>query len=461
MRRFILLAAIFSSSLVGVKLWAADVCSDAKDMWSVVAESGSESLLKGYLQQYSSCPLFKALAQKELDALAELRARGQADSNLTEVAGPDSDGSADLAKCYKSGAMLGQFPDYDPVEFSKLDVVESLYFCQMALEQFPDNIDVRTLYVRALLKKKDYDGIDKILKPGVDANDGYALSLMGTYYRDLGKNEIAFDYFSRSAAQDNVYGYVNLGLVYDFGRGVRQDYQKARKNYEMANSKGAMMHSNLALLYMNGQGVEKDLNKAIAIFEAHLAAGGVDVANLGHIYHKMLPKKNIKNAIKYYTLAAEKDASDWSMNRLGSIFANEVGFLSAEKAIHWWGKAAEKGSSTAAYNLGLLYQGDFQVGSVDHEKKIRYFKLAAKLGSDDAYRMLGYFYFNGEGVVPNVDIAREYYEFAANMGNVKSQRAVGRIYYEQNNFKKARYWYEKAAEKGDEIALKLLAQMDE
>ena len=60
----------------------------------------------------------------------------------------------------------------------------------------------------------------------------------------------------------------NLGLLYDNGQGVAQDYVKAREWYEKAADKGdAGAMSNLGALYDNGRGVAQDYAKAREWYE--------------------------------------------------------------------------------------------------------------------------------------------------------------------------------------------------
>jgi Sel1 repeat len=54
----------------------------------------------------------------------------------------------------------------------------------------------------------------------------------------------------------------NLGLLYDEGHGVAQDYAKAREWYEKAADKGdTTAMKNLGWLYANAQGVARDYAK--------------------------------------------------------------------------------------------------------------------------------------------------------------------------------------------------------
>ena len=61
------------------------------------------------------------------------------------------------------------------------------------------------------------------------------------------------------AAQGNALAQNNLGLLYDLGDGVPQDYAVARQWYEQAAAQNhAAAQFNLGLLYANGHGVPQD-----------------------------------------------------------------------------------------------------------------------------------------------------------------------------------------------------------
>jgi hypothetical protein len=66
----------------------------------------------------------------------------------------------------------------------------------------------------------------------------------------------------------------NLGLLYEYGRGVPQDYQKAEDWYERAAAAGQpVAMTNLGILYEYGRGVPKDYQKAKEWYEKGAAAG--------------------------------------------------------------------------------------------------------------------------------------------------------------------------------------------
>ena len=90
----------------------------------------------------------------------------------------------------------------------------------------------------------------------------------------------------QAAEQGNADDQFNLGLMYDNGRGVRQDYTKAVQWYRKAAEQGdAQAQSNLASMYSNGQGVRQDYAEAVRWYRKAVEQGDVNAQlNLGVMY---------------------------------------------------------------------------------------------------------------------------------------------------------------------------------
>jgi len=95
---------------------------------------------------------------------------------------------------------------------------------------------------------------------------------MGGYQR--GDYAIAVSEWQPLAEQGDPGAQFYLGLLYEKGAGVPQDYTTARKWYEKAAFRGyAMAQTNLGLLYRSGHGVPQDDMRAYMWFSlaaAHL-----------------------------------------------------------------------------------------------------------------------------------------------------------------------------------------------
>ena len=92
--------------------------------------------------------------------------------------------------------------------------------------------------------------------------------------------------FGTGAAHGHAPSMRNLGLLYERGQGVAQDYAKAREWSEKAADKGnAIAISNLGVLYESGQGVAQDYAKAREWYEKAAAKGdAIAMSNLGGLY---------------------------------------------------------------------------------------------------------------------------------------------------------------------------------
>ena len=82
-----------------------------------------------------------------------------------------------------------------------------------------------------------------------------------------------------AADQGDAGAQFNLGLMYDLGRGVPQDYAQAVKWYRLAANQGyASAQANLGNMYYLGQGVPKDY--VLAYMWRNLAAAGASDADI-------------------------------------------------------------------------------------------------------------------------------------------------------------------------------------
>jgi TPR repeat protein len=72
-----------------------------------------------------------------------------------------------------------------------------------------------------------------------------------------------------AAEQANAVSQFNLGLMYDTGEGVTQDYQEAVRWYRLAAAQGhAGAQFNLAAMYAHGYGVAQGYRQAVRLDQA-------------------------------------------------------------------------------------------------------------------------------------------------------------------------------------------------
>ncbi|EGB06381.1 hypothetical protein AURANDRAFT_54293 [Aureococcus anophagefferens] len=237
--------------------------------------------------------------------------------------------------------------------------------------------------------------------------------------------------------------------MYEYEEGVKLDKKKAERLYRAAADRGeataqcnlgAFLHSdekfeeafryfvlaanqgytpgefNLGCCYQRGKGTELDLGKARYWFERAAAKGDEDAID-------ELARLDARKAAKIYRRAVELGDVDAMIN-LGLLYRTGSGVkLDKKKAERLYRAAADRGHAVAQCNQGNLLYSEKKF-----EEAFRYYALAADQGHTKAEYNLGICYRDGEGT--EVDLG------------------------------KARYWFERAAAKGHEKAIKALADLD-
>jgi TPR repeat protein len=174
---------------------------------------------------------------------------------------------------------------------------------------------------------------------------------------DIKSNKRIFALWQRGAEHGSTTSMGNLGIIYENGYGVAQDYAKAREWYKKAADKdNATAMTNLGWLYENGRGVAQDYAKA---HEWYKKAADKDDAtamtNLGVLYeHGRGVAQNYAKARELYERAADQGNAT-AMVDLGMLYENGRGAAQDYvKAREWFEKAADKGDASAKAKLEQL-----------------------------------------------------------------------------------------------------------
>ncbi len=238
-----------------------------------------------------------------------------------------------------------------------------------------------------------------------------------------------FGDFLKKAEQGDVDAQYNIGVIYDNGQGVPQDYKQAAKWYTKAAKQGhAFAQYNLALMHVDGQGVPQDHKQAAKWFTKAAEQGDAKAQyNIGVIYYKgQGVPQDYKQAVKWFTKAAEQGYID-AQRDLGWIYRTGPGFTDANsksyivpdfnKSEYWSLKAAEKNDTSAQLNLGIIYFDGGANLNKDFKKATYWFKKAAEKGDKFAQYKLGLMYYEGEGVFQDFKLAYVWESLAAAQGD--------------------------------------------
>ena len=268
----------------------------------------------------------------------------------------------------------------------------------------------------------------------------------------------AVKWYRKAAMQGVASAQLNLGIMYANGQGVTKDEYEAVKWFRKAAEQGdASAQFNLGVMYDNGQGIEQDYAEAVKWFRKAAEQGHASAQfNLGVMYDNGQGiKQDYAEAVKWFRKAAEQGSASAQFN-LGIMYANGQGITKEEnEAVKWFRKAAEQGDASAQYNLGVRYANGRGVPKDEYEA-VKWFRKAAEQGSASAQYNLGIMYANGRGVPKDEYEAVKWFRKAAEQGHATAQFNLGIMYANGQGIPKDEYeavkWFRKAAEQGDATA---------
>lgn len=120
----------------------------------------------------------------------------------------------------------------------------------------------------------------------------------------------AFQWYTKSALQDNSDSQNMLGIMYRFGFGVDKDINKSIEYYTKAvKQENHYAMNNLAQLYLVGDGkIQKDYRKSMNLYLKAEQLGNVSAMHaLGIIYENGYGvDKNLETALSWYEKASKK-----------------------------------------------------------------------------------------------------------------------------------------------------------
>jgi TPR repeat protein len=215
----------------------------------------------------------------------------------------------------------------------------------------------------------------------------------------------------------------NLGLRYELGQGVQQNYGEAARWYRRAADQGfARAQTNLGYLFDEGLGVPQDWAEAWRWYQQAAAQGDARaINNLGYMYDqgRGVPQ-NFAEAMRLYRISADMGFARAQTN-VGSMFDAGRGVpQNFPEAVRWYRLAAEQGLPVAQTSLGYMYDEGLGVPQ-DWAEARRWYEAAAAQGFARAQSNLGFMYHVGRGVAPNREEAIRLYRLAADQGFAQAQ----------------------------------------
>ena len=283
-------------------------------------------------------------------------------------------------------------------------------------------------------------------------SDPYSLLNLGLLYEKgkiVSRNiEKAFKYLSLAAEKNIAEAQIKLGDIYFDDKNIFYDVNKAIHYYLLAaNQNNPAAQFILGCFYYDGKFVHKDFDKAICYLSLaadqnfHIAEHFLNVIKLEG--ESTDDKKNLDFNL------TEKQSLSHSFYDLGvAYFKGKYISKDINKAIHFFSLSANQNNPVAQLDLGMIYKEGRYV-SRDIDKAIHYYSLAANQNFPQAQFNLGMIYNEGKYVTRDINKAIHYYSLAANQNFPQAQFNLGMIYnegrYVTRDINKAIHYYSLAA----------------
>jgi hypothetical protein len=166
----------------------------------------------------------------------------------------------------------------------------------------------------------------------------------------------ALQLYNRSIRDGDQRALVELGQMYEQGRGVPKDVRRAVELYERAAEQSRWARAKLGVLYLEGNEIPKDYEKARRWLQRAAADGNPAARNnLGLMYDRGLGVGVDHAAAADLYLAALRGGNVQARGNLESLFATGRGAPEGAAALDWYRRGAEAGVMSAQYQLGRIY----------------------------------------------------------------------------------------------------------
>jgi len=265
-------------------------------------------------------------------------------------------------------------------------------------------------------KGKDKKAIECYQK-AIDLGYDDALFALAALYEKQGEEENMIRLLVKAGNQGNVGAMERLETHFEEVEDYRSAIRWTEKKAKLGDADAMWW---MGVRYREGEVVEQDLEKAFDWFQKSARAG--------------------------------HDGAMWWLGdcyRDGEGTGEDIG-----EAIKWYEKSAALENPFAMCRLGLLYDAG---KGVPHDVSIaaQWYRKSAEAGNGYAMYYLAMDYEYGEGVAQSEVKAKEWYEKAAYKQIPEAECRLGEYCFDEGNYAKARFWYKRAADRGNGEALNM------
>ena len=368
-------------------------------------------------------PEAKALSKEMGDRMLKSQRASPAPGNTVESQAEKGDASAqhNLA--------------FDFERQKKYDEAMKWYMRAAAQGFGPSVNNLAQMYEKAMGIPQNSAEAKKWYRKSMERGDGEALYRLASLSDKTGDYAEAIKLYRRGVTRDDYRAMVDLGEMFEQGRGVKKDEAQAVQLYEQAGDRSRWAQFKLGIMYLQGQGVPKNEAKALQWWQKSADGGnGKAQNNVGVMYDRGLSvKRDYAKALDSYLLAQARGVPQAKGN-LEDFFEEGRGAPAAPvSAAAWYRAGAEAGIASAQYRLGTFYSKGIGVARDDMEAakwlsaaaQQGYAKAAPELA--DLYFLLAQKYEKGDGVKQSEQAALQFYAEAAALGNKRAVDHLAKI----------------------------------
>lgn len=334
------------------------------------------------------------------------------------------------------------------------------------------NDDVKTCGSKKMLEilsgDKDIDTIKNEAKEG-DVSAQVALMLLYSAGNFVEKDiNQAYKWAKLAAEKGNELAQTNI-INFSIADTIEQLDSKLALKYakELAKKDNKVAILGLAIFYYIGKYVERDVDKAVEYLEHPAVKDDVKAQQLlAEIYFRGESSRgvNYKKALECVNIGIKaKSAQAYLL--LGKMNENGLGVPKNEKeAFRLYRLSLNGEEAFGAFRLALCYRDG--IGTKRNpEKAAKWFKVSVDGGYEYAKEHLADMYFSGDGVPKNYSAVIDLLKDMAEYLDGYSQCMLGLSYLhrekEPDDIEKGIYWVQRAAEQGNEDAIRLLPDLFE
>ena len=263
--------------------------------------------------------------------------------------------------------------------------------------------------------------------------------------------------YAAQAAAGRAVAQNNLGVLYQRGQGVEQDYVQARQWFERAAAQGlAGAMYNIGMLYLRGYGVPADPALAAGWLEKAAALDEPEAQfYLGMLHYRGEGvARDPAIAAHWFEQAAAHDVAQAKYN-LALMLARGEGVPPDEtRALTLLEPFAAERDDVALLVAEIHLRHVEDPGHA--AQALAVFRRLAESGVADAQAALGMMYVMGTGTAADAQEGRFWMEQAARQGSARAQLNLASFYAQgiggARDLSEAHAWYSLSAENGDPAA---------